>query len=80
MNKKEFETELLNLCDKHDIVADDMGKDFFADIWQWIEEYGKQARIDENNWWIKRYEDKKGIHDDSEAIHSHQQRIKELYK
>ena len=45
MNKKEFETELLTLCDKYDVEADEMGVRFFHDVWQWIEQYGEEQRI-----------------------------------
>ena len=45
--KQEFETELLTLCDKHDVEADNMGKDFFTDVWQWIEQQLKEARVEE---------------------------------
>ena len=46
MNKKDFETELLTLADKHDVDADEMGVRFFHDVWQWIEQYGKQQRAE----------------------------------
>ena len=47
-------------------------------VWKWIEKYATDARIDENGWWIERYNRKGGIQDDLESIHFHELRIKEL--
>jgi len=80
MNKKEFyEKFVYEVCN-----GDEYDGDYLIDdadeVWQWIEEQIKQAKTDENNWWIKRYAKKGGIQDDAEAIYFHKRRIKELNK
>ena len=50
--QQELETELLTLADIYEIDAENIGKGFFNKIWQWIEQYGTEQRVAENNYWI----------------------------
>ena len=89
MNKKEFEDKIIKLIEDNIYDAEPsrhkksrlvIGGTAVERVWQWIEQQIKQAQIDENEWWIKRYNAKGGIQDDLEAIHFLENRIKELEK
>jgi hypothetical protein len=50
-----FETELLTLCDKYEVDAENMTKDFFNELYIYVEqklsEAEKKGRIEENKYW-----------------------------
>ena len=62
--QKEFETELLTLCDKYDIEADEMGKDFFNELWSYILSIPLEAEVD-----VKTAGKNKLINTDSKMFH-----------
>ncbi len=71
--RKEFEEKFI-----HQGYGFTFQEGWESELWFWIQQKLIEAKIEENEWWIKRYEQKNSIQDDLEAIHFHECRIKEL--